>query len=438
MKKLVLFCALGMQTIICAQSYDIFKISMHQAMELAVKNRYDAQSSNLDILLASNTADKTINVWLPTISTSGSIRYNTQLQENVLPAGFSGNSGEQRVVFGTKNSSSFSLDLEQIIFKPGLQKDIRIAKNNILLAKEKYRQKQSTIKNETAEAYLNVLLKELQCTIAREDEKRYQEYLTLAEAIYKLNQLVESDFLIAGLNYENAKTENLNVKQSYELCLQNLKYKINIPQESILELTDSLNATFFLEAESSIPAGSDNGSEITQLTILQQNNGLLLDKTSQELLPSISFTANYTALYQSNHFDYLGAGWGPFNYISLKLDIPLSEWFKSRNTVRDYQYKAQQYVLDIKQKISDISYKIGKTKTELGQAQKVMQSTQKTFELSKQVYALQKIEYNLGTRLYSSILDKENSISAAEQNYISAVYNYLTAILNYELAIGNL
>jgi outer membrane protein TolC len=116
--------------------------------------------------------------------------------------------------------------------------------------------------------------------------------------------------------------------------------------------------------------------------------------------------------------------------------VPITDWFKSKKNRKEYEFKDQQFELDLKQKNNDINYEIIKTKTEYENAQETMISSKNTYDFSQEVYKKSQKEYQIGTFLYSSVLDKEKSVSTAEQNYISAVYHFLTARLNYEIAVG--
>jgi outer membrane protein TolC len=145
-----------------------------------------------------------------------------------------------KIAIGEKNNTALSLDLNYPIYKPGLYTDIKIASNNLELEKEKNNKSDINIKIEIAESYDNVLLKSLQYEIAQKNESRYKEYYDLAKGKYDNGALLESDMLLAELDYKNAVANTAQQKQNYLLCLQNLKYKINVPDQSVIILTDSL------------------------------------------------------------------------------------------------------------------------------------------------------------------------------------------------------
>jgi outer membrane protein len=206
------------------------EVSLQEAIDLGLKNRFDVQADKYNLIMADNEIGKSKKEWIPEISASGNMRYSPQMQATYIPAGYFGNEAGL-VALGAKSTSVFGLDLNQTIYKPGINSDIKIAKNELQIEKERNRQSENTIKEQIAYAYLSVVLRELQSTIAAADEQRYKEYEQVAEGKMKAGSLLENDFLKAKLDYENAKVETQKATQNYQLALDNIKYQMNIPEK---------------------------------------------------------------------------------------------------------------------------------------------------------------------------------------------------------------
>src|SRR5699024_880805 len=93
-----------------------------------------------------------------------------------VPKGFAGFDEAGLLSLGAKNQSTFGLALTQPIFKPGINTDIEISKTQQQLSQEQLRAYKIEIKNNISTAYLNVLLKELQYKIAKNEENRLEKY----------------------------------------------------------------------------------------------------------------------------------------------------------------------------------------------------------------------------------------------------------------------
>jgi len=412
-------------------------VSLQQAIDLGLKNRYDVQANKYNLDIAANRISKSKKEWIPDVSGSGNMRYSPQIQGTYIPGGFFG-PNPTLVALGANSVSIFGLDLNQNIFKPSIITDVKIAKNNLELEKEKNKQDESNIKIQIAQAYLNVLLKELQRKIANDDEQRYKEYAEVAEGKLKLGALIENDYLKAKLDYENAKVESLKAQQNYELAMDYIKYQINVSVETKLVLSDNLNSPNAAMNDLPATAEASNRTEIKQLLLEQKGNALEVSKNRQNALPTIAFFANYSKQFTYTNFDYrLNQWWSPFNYLGVRMSLPITANFKNYNNIQEYKIKSFQTDLDLKQTTADINYEIQKASTELSNALNNMQSTKNNYDLSKVIYENQKQQYTLGSLLYVNLLDTDRSLNTAEQNYIKAVYDYLVANISYQKAIGN-
>jgi len=416
-----------------AQTENNLTITMEEAIDLGIKNRYDIQANKYNITIAANTVSKRKKEWLPDISASVNVEYNTQLKAMYVPEGFVGLTEPSLIALGSKNATAFSLDLNQALYQPGINTDIKLAKNNLDLQKEKNRATEIEIKNQIAEAYLNVLLKKLQYEVAVKDENRYEEYVKLAEGRYKQGVLIENDYRQVQLDYENAKIQTTTTKQRYELSLDNLKYQINVPEETIVTLSDTIGGANFEENQEQLPVNINNQTEVKQLQLQQQANALQIKKMRQNALPTISLFASYSQQFLYKNFEYGKSNWwSPYSYLGLRLSLPITSDFKNYNNVQRYKIRTLQTDLEIKQKTADVDYELEKAMTELENALENMQITQRNYALSQTIEATQKQQFALGAFKYSDLLDTEKSLIRTEQNYLKAVYDYLMAKISIE------
>lgn len=418
-----------------SQNSTALSISLAQAFELGVKNRYDIQANKLNVAIAKNTVSKNRKEWLPDISATGNARYNTQLQTMVLD-GFGG--GNQKITMGTTNLTYVSLDLTQNIFKPGLNTDIKIAKNDAVLEMEKYNEKEISIKQSIAEIYYNVVLKKTQLKLANASLERYSKYYTIAQDKYKLKVILDNDLLKAMLDYENAKNSAQEANLNYQRYLLQLKNSLNIDNTTEIVLTDSIETFQNENVLTNTISLNSKRTDLKQLELQYESNKLKVLKSKQYVLPTISIIGNYTTQFQSDKFDYSKNLWSPYNYLALKVSLPLTGNLKNANTIKEYQLKMQQNEFQLRQKKLDIDNEIAKNDNELINATNRIATSKSNLELSKTLYQNQINMYQLGTVTYANILDAETSMNTAEQNYIKAVYDYLIAKIASQKAMGSL
>ena len=438
MKKVIYILILSVFCGTITAQIDTIKLSLNQAIELGLNNRFDAKSGALNIDMAKNKVVMSKKELLPDILANGKITYNGQVEPTIVSAGLLGFTESQKIALSMKNNTAFSLDLNYAVYKPGLYTDIKIASNNLDMEKEKNNKSNNDIKVEIAEAYDNVLLKYLQFEIARRNENRYKEYYNLASGKYSNGALLENDMQLAELDYKNAKANSEKQRQNYLLSIQNMKCRINVPLQSVIIFTDSLKSSF----ETNIGVNPTNNaiinrSEIKQLRIQQLGYKLQLKKAKQNYLPTLSLFANYTQFFQNEGFNYSdNFFWSPISYVGAKLSIPISGSFKNINQVKEFNLKLAQSNFEMKQKTTDVQYEMQEAATKLNNARQNLTVANDNYLLSQKVYELKKQQYSLGSFLYEKLLDTEKSLSTTEQEYITGVYDFLIAKINYQKATG--
>lgn len=417
-----------------SQTLPAKQLSLAQAMQTAIERRYDVQANRLDVDIAANKISKSKNEWLPTIKTDGEVRYNAQLQTMILD-GFGSNGGKERIEVGSTNFTTLSVDLLQNIYKPGLKADINIAKAEKKAEQEKTAEKENTIRMQVAEAYLNVILKQQQLLLAKENTQRYKEYLDVSSERKRLGTILETDLLKAQTDLENARLTEKESAQNYELALKALRYQMNILDGVPLALTDSLQ-TLITRQLTDYHADMQERPELKQLIFLKEANDLKIKKENCKWTPAISLTGNYTTLYQAADFKYIRSIWTPYNYIGIKAILPITEMLTRNTNKKEFQLKASQLEMQYRQKQQDLNYEISRNITELWNTTNNVQSAENSLTLSRTMRQNQLNNYKLGTVTYSSILDAEVTINTAEQNYVKAVYNYLLAYYNFKKLNG--
>jgi len=434
MKNIFAVLALIITTPAFAQN--TLSISRQDAMNIALKNRYDIQATRYNTVLAANNQTRSRKEWLPDINASGNIHYNTQLQATLIPAGFGGLTEPEMLALGAKDVTILGLSLTQPVYRPGIGTDIKIAGNNIELQKEKTIASEIEIKSKVSRAYLNILLKQLQYSVAQKDENRYKEYYSLAEAKYNVGELLLNDYKHAQLDYNNAQVQTAIVLQNENIAYSDLKYELNIPQETNLILTDTLNAA----QDTLLDEGNAaDRTEVKQLKLQFAANTLQLQKAKQYALPTVTLSANYSQQFLSDQFNYNDTKWwAPFSYAALTFSLPITGNIKNHNNIKEYKLRMEQTDLSLKQKIADVSNEISKAGTELTNARRNVATTKNNYDLSNTIYETQRKQYSIGDFKYSDLLETERSLSVAEQNYVTAAYNYLLAQINYQQAIGKL
>lgn len=438
MKKIIsLISMIIMATVSHAQTdSNTLILSRSEALQMGLKNRFDLKANQYNIHIAESRIRQARNNWLPEFSGEGRAKYSPQLQNSVIPGEvLPGFEQAALVPLTVKNESVFSLNLSQPIFNANLINDSKLAKSQLALQREKNRAAEIDIMLDISRAYLDAGLRRLQKRVAGDIAQRNREYEKIAEGMFRNGSLIENHYLRTKLDRENADQLQKQAEQNYELSLMQLRYQLNLPDHTVLQLSDSL---CLVTQDQLYDRVAGERTEIRQLELIQQENKLNLKRSRQTVLPSVFFGANYAQQFLSSDFNYgTGRWWSPFSYLTLNLHIPISTHFKNKAVVAEYRQKISQNELLQQQKKADLNYEVQQARTALANAALNMKNAGDSYELSKTIFRNQQQQYRLGAFDYSALLDTEKSVSTTERNYIQSAYDLILAQIQLQKATNH-
>jgi outer membrane protein TolC len=418
------------------------KLSLQEAIDLGLKNRLEVQTQLLNIRLAENTVKKNKDQWFPMLEGSGNMRYNTKLQESVLPEGAFGGVitgiGPTNIAFGTRVNTNFSLDATQNIYRPSLNQDIKISEKTVALEKEVANQTAVQVKLNIAEAYYAVLFRQAEITILEKSLARAQIYLDISIGKFELGTLQENDVGKIKLDYQNVDIKLQRAKQNLALAIDYLYKNLNISTIQKIELTDSLN-TKEIEIEPTVDFSSavNARSEIKQLALTNDLNQLQYNKAASGKQPTVTAYANYSLLYQSDGFNFFEKNtWSPFNYLGVKLSIPILDQHKTALEQSEYKIRQEIGLNNWNSQKAEVLYELQNAKTILKNAQLNIEYAQDNYRLAEQIFIVNQQKYALGGLLYDDLLDTEKSLSESEDNLLNSTYDLLIAKVRWQKAKG--
>jgi outer membrane protein len=427
-------------TIFLGNAQTQLKLSLQEAIDLGLKNRLELQTQLLNIRIAEIAVKKNKDQWLPMLEGSGNVKYTTQLQESVLPAGTFGSTttGDLRIAFGTKVNTIFALDATQNIYKPTLNQDIKISKMTVDLEKEVVKQTASQIKLNIAEAYYAVLFRQAEKAILEKNLARNQLFLDLWKEKLELGTIQENDVGKVKLDYQNVDIKLKRAKQNLDLAINNLYKNMNISQLKEIELTDSLNAKEIdIEPNADFLSTINDRSEIKQLAMTNDLNQIRYVKAALGRQPTVTAYANYSLLYQSDGFNFFEKNtWSPFNYLGVKLAVPILDQHKTALEKSEYKIRQEIGINNWNNQKAEVLYELQNAKTMLKNAQLNLEYAQDNYRLAEQVYQVNLQKYDLGGLLYNDLLDTEKSLSEAENNILTNTYDLLIAKVRWQRAKG--
>lgn len=419
------------------------KITLEEAIRRALENRQELKAQALEIRIAQNANDKIRAQWLPQLSGTADMRWNTQLQTNVLPVGEFGIPGippetTQEVAFGVPFNNSFGIQVGQKIYDGNRKIDRALNEAQVAGAQNQLAQRQIEIRLAVAEAYYAVLYNREKVKLAEQTLSRNQVNLEAGQVRLKEGTALKNDVDRLALDVNNAQLSLRKTRQDLSLSRDHLRYQIRADTGETIEPAEDL-AAFMASGAVDFTASLETRPEIQAEAINLQINDLKQKKELARLRPTVSAYGNYSVLQLSEDFNPFASGtWFPYNYLGIRAEAPIFDGKQARLAARDAEVRSQVSRLNLEKLQSDFHYELQSARKTFEQAQLNLEEAGKNIELARQIYETDVFRFQQGVVLQNDLKNSEFSLQTAENNYLTAVYNWLVAELGFRKAAGRL
>ncbi len=415
------------------------KTTLEEALKMGLENRQEIKNQTLQTQIAQSENQKVRAKWLPQLSGSVDVRWNTQLQTTVLPFDLTGQNpgGTTQARFGLPFTNTAGLQLDQKVWDANQGVDRKI--NNIQTETQlnTLEQQKILIRQAITEAYYLVVFNQERLAFAQKQVERNQANFNDAQTKFKSNALLLDDLARFGLDLSNAQIALQKAQQDLELSLDALKYQMSAPN-NLTGVADRL-AGLLVAIDSQITVAIEQRPEIKGEEIAFRLNGLNAQKQRAKNWPTLAAYGNYSVLQLADQFNPFQSGtWFPFNYVGLRLNVPIFDGGQARLAAKDYRIRQQINRNTVEKFRAEFDYEAKSAFKQMTQARLDIGETQKNVALAQQILATDQLRFDKGALTLSDLKNAEFSLQNAENNYLTSVYNFLVALVRYKKAVGGL
>ena len=416
-------------------SAETLNINLAKAIEIALAENPTISIADKDIKLKEISKEEAWQNLLPTVSATGS------LQHTLLAAEMKLNGNTFKMGKDNTNTAALIGTLNLPLFVPSVYENMKLTKQDLLLAREKARSSRLELARDVTKAYYQLLLSQETSNVMQQAYDVSKENFELVEKKYTVGKVSEYDKISAEVQMRSMNTTLIQAKNAHAINQLNLKVLMGITADVDLQIDDKLNAhedVLTLEAVESSNMELSNNSSLRQLDLNQKllERSLKIQRTN--FMPTLAFqlTGQYQSLYNDN-WRIWKYDWAPSASFTLALSIPIftaSNWTKLRstktqisqlhdtriNTTRQLNMALETYKENM---ISTIS-KVSSNKEAVNLADKARKIAEKRYDVGKSTI----LELN----------QSELDFTQAQLAYYQSVYSYLTnkADLDYTLGRG--
>ena len=411
----------------------VLDLNLQKCIEIAVAENPTIRIADKDIELK-KIADK--EAWqnlLPTLDASAAIQHSIQV------AAIKTAMGEFKMGMDGSTTATAGVTLALPVFAPAVYQNMKMTKEDILLAQEKARSSRLDLINQVTKAYYSVLLAKDSRDLMKRSYKVAEDNYTIVSNMYATGRISEYDKISAEVQMRNMNSSVVNAETGLSLAILRLKVLMGIDTAFGVKIDDSLSA--YKEqvtlANAEAPVGEiSNNSALRQLDM---NKGLL--ERARKILRT-NFMPTVALQLQGQYMSYSNDNWNLFKYhyspsstLSFAVQIPIfhaSSWTKLQsnrvqlaqlddtrtNTVRQLSMAAESYRKNMLSSITKMESDLEAVK----QANKAVEISSKRYEVGR------------GTIL--ELNQSETALVQAELTYHQGIDDFLSNKADLDYTMG--
>lgn len=324
------------------------------------------------------------------------------------------------------------------LFAPAVYQNMKLTKEDILVAQEKARSSKLDLVNQVTKAYYGALLSKDSYGVIQKAYATTKENFELVDNMYKLGRVSEYDKISAEVQMRNMSSSVTSAETGVKLSLLQLKVLMGVTADIDLVINDNLKAyeNQMVVPELIYPDQVESNTNLKQIdlnmSLLQRSRKIM--KTSFMPTAAMQLTGQYQSMSNPN--------WNVFQYhyspslsLALAVQVPI---YKASNFTKLKSNKIQMaQLLDTREN----------TKRQLSLAatsyRENMISTIATLESNRQAVAqagkalaISAKRYDIGKGTVLELNQSETALTQAELTYAQSIYDYLKNRADLEYTLG--
>ncbi len=429
------------QTLKAQEAGEPLRLSMEEAMDLAVKNNVQAKNARLDIDKQKAVNAEVSGLALPNIKAKGEFNDYINPIQSFVPAEFIGGPPGTFVAvpFTPKFSSTASVTGTQILFDGSVMVALQARNALMKLYQQSSQLTDEEIKYNIQKAYQAIVVAHRQSRILDESIAFARSIANDFNAMYEAGfvEKIEADRIMVQVN--NLASDSLKVHNMLDVSMQMLKYQMGIDNEMNIQLTDTSIEEQIEDAEM-LMLRDLNFAKRTDYNLLQTQlklNEYDLKRHKLSGLPSLAVFGSAAYTYASNTFaDVFDKQYIFYSLVGVQLNIPIFDGLQRHNRVKQAKISVMQTRNNIENLELGIAFQKNQSTTQLNNALLTMRNEQRNLDLAKNVLHLAREKYKAGVGSNIEVSQAQTEMLRAQNNYFQALLDAANAKADLKKALG--
>ncbi|TZF81208.1 TolC family protein [Pedobacter sp. BS3] len=415
----------------CSGLYAQEKITIQQAVDIALKNNLQVKQIALNESLSDVNVKQSKLALYPTLNANSSLNFN--FGRNVDPTTY-------QFVNQAITTAAGGLSSDVTLFQ-GLQKMNQISQNKYQLEADK-----SSTKKAKNDLVLNVVTVYLQILNNRDLLRAAQQQLDLSrqqldrtQKLFDVGNNTQADLSQAKAQVASAELNVTNTQNQFDIAMLDLSQLMERNPDDKFEIVDpvidvigQLNTGYAASQIYNESVDNYPDVKVAQYNRLVAAKGVDIAKGG--LYPRLTLGANLRSQYSNKAMSPLGLDKYPFNdqirdnfyqSVGFNLDIPIFNGWYSRLNVRKAKISLQN--AEIAEQLAKNNYNkvINQAVLDLRAAEKKYYSTVSAYQSTKEAFNVIEKRYNVGLVNSLDFNQSQTDLNTAEFNMIQAKYDLI-------------
>ncbi len=413
-----------------AQQIDL---TLQSAIQIALDENPTIRVAEKDIELKKVANTEAWQSLLPTLDGSISLSHSIKVAE------IKTSMGSFKMGMDGSTTAQGGITLALPLFAPAVYQNMKLTKEDILLAQEKARGSRLDLVNQVKKAYFSALLSSDSYEVMKKSYSVAKENFDVVDRKFQVGKVSEYDKISAEVQVRSMNSAMVSAETGKSLALLQLKVLMGIDPEIEIAIKDSLKA---YEKELTLINAEYQTEELANNSTMRQldQNMTLLERTRKVL--NTNFMPTVAMQLQGQYQSMSNDNWNVFKYryspsltLAFSLSVPIfhaSNFTKLKsnkimiaqledtriNTQRQLNMAAESYKQNMASNIAQVESNAEAVK----QANKAVDISSKRYEVGR------------GTIL--ELNQSETAQTQAELTYMQSIYDYLVNKANLDYTLG--
>lgn len=431
MRTLLLF-ALGAVSALSALAQGPVSLSLQQAVDLAAKQSYQVQNSELEAQKARARIKEVIAIGLPQVSASAGLMNYIDVPTQVVPNFFGGEPELIELQFGVPWSANGGIRLDQLIFDGSYLVGLQAAKEGRKMADEELERNVKDARIQAAKAYFAVLAADEGARLVGEVLPVLERSLLESNVMYENGFMEETDVDRLRIEVANARDRQLVFSRQAEVARNYLRFMLGMQLNTPITLTDDLKKLIEDPAEAALaeePLDRERHIDQRIANTYVRASALELKNARAAYLPNLSGYFSHQQQWNANTFEPINGPipWFPATLWGVQLNVPIFSSGMRASKVSQMKLGQQQAEVNLALTTQRLELEHSQRRYDVLTAQELYRNERDRLALSQRVFDRTSLKFTEGVSSSFELTQEQNQYLAAQQSYIQRLVDLVNA-----------